>query len=200
MKQIILLLTLLLGYASFLPGKEKKNPENVLMGKQAGDTLFGQHVMYKVSMDSISYYVLQNTNNRDTANLSNPYPDRLIIPWEIPRAVERQVSELVGNYLTPKERIVYKRTNTSDLIVHCRLENNRIKELAFYIYDIHDYDGEIEPRFVDDYEKLRMLWSIPADRFYKIEKALKKLDFKGQEWIKEGNYVSFAVNMYYVQD
>ena len=80
MKRIILLLILVLNYNVSFPQRVKELARDILEGKQAGDTLTGKHVKYKLYVDNSGVYsVLQNLENRDTANLRLISPKRSVI-------------------------------------------------------------------------------------------------------------------------
>ena len=200
-RTILLLILALSGYLfSAMAGEKKRN--DILMGKHAGDTLVGKHAKYKLYLIDSEFtyeYALQNIQNKDSLKLLESCPEGYITPWGVSNEANMQFSRIVGSCLTPEERAIYKKENAGDLIVMCRLEKDKIIEVAFHFNGLEEYeDGD--PMFEDEHEKTKMLWSLSADRFHEIEKAIiDKLDLRGL-LLDEGSYVGFAVLGGYLQD
>lgn len=193
-------------------------------GKQIGDTLVGEQVKYKFSYYNNGGYVylsMQNIENRDAANLTGNYPKRMIQDWYVPESVKRQFAEIVGEFLTPEERAVYrgvvfcdKIQEVNDLIVYCRLKQGKIAELSFVFGSMRAKDvaemsridslvrvakaekSQVNVSFGEAYaEKTEMLRKIPADRYYAMERALiERMDFSGEEWMKGGKYFRVVIS------
>lgn len=201
-KRTILLLVLALsGYLfSAMAGEKKRN--DILMGKHAGDTLVGKHAKYKLYLrydDTDDDYALQNIQNKDSLKLLESCPEKFITPWGVSNEANIQIARIVGSCLTPEERVIYKKVDGRGLIVMCRLEKDKIIEVAFHLKGLEEYeDGD--PMFEDEHEKMKMLWNLSADRFHEMEKAIiDKLDLRGQ-LLEEGSYVGFGIIPSYLQD
>ena len=201
-KQTILLLFLVLSCYSFSAMARDTTKNDILMGKHAGDTLVGKHAKYKLYLIDSEFtyeYALQNIQNKDSLKLLESCPEGYITPWGVSNEANMQFSRIVGSCLTPEERAIYKKEDSQNLIVMCRLEKDKIIEVAFHFKGLEEYeDGD--PMFEDEHEKTKMLWSLSADRFHEIEKAIiDKLDLRGL-LLDEGSYVGFAVLGGYLQD
>ena len=199
-KQTILLLFLVLSCYSFSAMARDTTKNDILMGKHAGDILVGKHAKLKLYVDpEFGEYVLQNIQNKDSLQFLTVWEYELISDWDVPREVKKQITQIVGSCLTPEERAIYKKEDSQNLIVMCRLEKDKIIEVAFHFNGLEEYeDGD--PMFEDEHEKTKMLWSLSADRFHEIEKAIiDKLDLR-RLLLDEGSYVGFAVLGGYLQD
>lgn len=70
MKNIFLLLIWVLSCNIAFSQTAKEMAQDILEGKQVGDTLIGKHVKYKLDIDNAeAFLVLQNLTNQDTVNL-----------------------------------------------------------------------------------------------------------------------------------
>ena len=204
MKRIILLLILVLGYYVSFSQKVKELTCDMLEGKQVGDTLTGKHVKYKLYVDNSGVFsVLQNLENHDTTNLRLIDPEGTIRPSTALAHFDELFTKIVGEFLTPLEREIYKKAG-GDIIIACRLKEGKIEELAFWWFrtlplpeDDPDMQDEMGRAII---EKYKMLGQISVDRFYEIERALvERVDFSGQKWLeKEGNYLKMSIDSCYM--
>lgn len=202
MKWMILLLVWALSCNVLFSQVTKKLARDILEGKQAGDTLTGKHVKYKLYMDNSGVYsVLQNLENRDTANLRLISPKRSVI-LAIPQYFKKQFVEIVSEFLTPSEWAVYEKAGGNIMIV-CRLKEGKIEELAFWYIralSLPEDDSEMQDEsgraIVDKYKLLRQ---ISVDRYHDIEQALiERIDFNGEQWIEGGKYFQVVIKSYYM--
>ncbi len=202
MKWMILLLVWTLSCNVLFSQVTKELARDILEGKQAGDTLTGKHVKYKLYVDNSGVYsVLQNLENRDTANLRLISPKRSVI-LAIPQCFKKQFVEIVSEFLTPSEWAVYEKAG-GNIMIACRLKEGKIEELAFwYIRELPlpEDDSEMQDEsgrvIVDKYKLLRQ---ISVDRFFEMEKKLiERVDFSGQKWIEDGIYLKIIIDPCYM--
>lgn len=198
MKNIFLLLIWVLSCNIAFSQTAKEMAQDILEGKQVGDTLIGKHVKYKLDIDNAeAFLVLQNLTNQDTVNLKLISPEGAI-ELAVPESFKEQIAKIVGEFLTREEIVVYKKTVAMDIQVKCRLKQGKIAELAFGFSRLllPEDDPELQDEFGRSLvDKYRMERHISADRFYEIEKALiKRLDFSDQEWIEDGIYLNLIID------
>ncbi len=98
----------------------------------------------------------------------------------------------MGSRLPPEQRAIYKR-GWAGVFIHFRLEQGKIKELAFR-FDKPEW-GDVDPQFKDNEEYLKMFWTMSVDQFYKIERALiEEIDWSEEKWTREGTYFKVLIN------
>lgn len=197
MKQFILFLVMVLNVGMLYSQTRKESKSDILEGKQVGDTLTGKGVKYKLYRDSENdLFVLQNLANQDSTGLREAYPDDKIDEYYIPLEVRVKLAAIVGSCLTPEQRAIYNQSWVG-VFIHFRLEQGKIKELAF-LFDKAE-EGDVHPLIKERQEYLRMLWAMPVDRFYKIERALiEEIDWSGEEWAKGGTYLNVLITPGYI--
>ena len=198
MKQFILFLVMVLNTGMLYSQTGKESKSDILEGKQVGDTLTGKGVKYKLYRDSENdLFVLQNLANQDSTGLREVYPDDKIDEYYIPREVSVKLATIVGSCLTPEQRAIYKRAYAREMFIHFRLEQGKIKELAF-LFDKPEW-RDVDPRFKDSEDNLRMLWTMSVDQFYKIERALiEEIDWRKEKWAREGTYLNVLITAGYI--
>ena len=198
MKQFILFLVMVLNTGMLYSQTGKESKSDILEGKQVGDTLTGKGVKYKLYRDSENdLFVLQNLANQDSTGLREVYPDDKIDEYYIPREVSVKLATIVGSCLTPEQRAIYKRAYAEEMLIYFRLEQGKIKELAF-LFDKPEW-RDVDPRFKDSEDNLRMLWTMSVDQFYKIERALiEEIDWSGEKWAREGTYLNVLIKAGYI--
>ena len=193
MKQFILFLVMVLNTGMLYSQTGKESKSDILEGKQVGDTLTGKGVKYKLYRDSDNdLFVLQNLANQDSTGLREVYPDDKIDEYYIPQEVRVKLATIVGACLPPEQRAIYKR-GWAGVFIHFRLKQGKIKELAFR-FDKPEW-GDVDPRFKDNEEYLKMFWTMSVDQFYKIERALiEEIDWSEKKWAREGTYLKVLIN------
>ena len=197
MKQFILFLVMVLNTGMLYSQTGKESKSDILEGKQVGDTLTGKGVKYKLYRDSENYrFVLQNLANQDSTGLREVYPDGNNEEYYIPQEVSVKLAAIVGACLTPEQRAIYKRGWTG-MFIHFRLEQGKIKELAFRFCKAEE--GDVHPLIKEREEHLRMLWAMSVDQFYKIERALiEEIDWSEEEWAKGRTYLKEVIITGYI--
>ena len=198
MKQFILFLVMVLNTGMLYSQTGKESKSDILEGKQVGDTLTGKGVKYKLYRDSDNdLFVLQNLANQDSTGLREVYPDDEIDGYYIPLEVSVKLATIVGSCLTPEQRAIYKRAYAEEMLIYFRLEQGKIKELAFR-FDKPEW-RDVDPRFKNSEDNLRMLWTMSVDQFYKIERALiEEIDWSEEKWAREGTYLNVLIKAGYI--
>lgn len=199
-KQTILLLILALAGNTLFSQIKKEALVDILKDKHVGDTLVGKRAKYKLTKDDFDLFlILQNLENRDSVNLRKVRPEGTLDARKIPQiSIDRQFAKIVSEFLTPEEKAIYKNFPAEGFLIFCRMEQGKIKELAFRFTDglVPERD---DPEFQNEQgrswiAKCNMVRSIPVDRFYKIEKALiERIDYRGEEWLEGDAYLLVGI-------
>ena len=198
MKQFILFLVMVLNTGMLYSQTRKESKSDILEGKQVGDTLTGKGVKYKLYRDSENdLFVLQNLANQDSTGLREVYPDDKIDEYYIPQEVRVKLATIVGSCLTPEQRAIYKRAYAEEMLIYFRLEQGKINPPPPPTQKPEWRD--VDPRFKDSEDNLRMLWTMSVDQFYKIERALiEEIDWSEEKWAREGTYLNVLIKAGYI--